>query len=85
MTARLRLPPPPKHLSAASKRFWKAIVTEREEPALTSADEAAKLFLHEDGFQTGLLYREQRTSWPPERDRAADENALAGLAASFRV
>ena len=64
---------------------WKAIVTEREGPALANADEAAKVFLHEDGFQTGLLYCEQRPSWPPLSDKAADESALAGLAASFRV
>ena len=64
---------------------WKAIVTEREEPALANADEAAKLFLHEDGFQTGLLYCEQRPGWPPARETADDGNALAALAASFRV
>ena len=52
---------------------------------MANADEAAKVFLHEDGFQTGLLYCEQRPSWPPLSDKAADESALAGLAASFRV
>jgi 2-oxoglutarate ferredoxin oxidoreductase subunit beta len=44
---------------------WKAVVKEREEEALHSADEAASLFLHEDGFQTGILYSAPRTSWPP--------------------
>ena len=64
---------------------WKAIVHERDEPALTDADEAAKLFLHEDGFQTGLLYSEQRATWPPESAAPQSEDALGQLAASFRV
>ena len=57
---------------------------EREEPALADADEAAKLFLHEDGFQTGLLYRQERQTWPPTAS-AEQPGALEGLAASFIV
>jgi 2-oxoglutarate ferredoxin oxidoreductase subunit beta len=64
---------------------WKAIVSEREDAALALADEVAKQFLHEDGFQTGLLYREQRATWPPAGATSADEGALGKLAASFRV
>jgi len=51
---------------------------------LANADEAAKQFLHEDGFQTGLLYRERRATWPPGAT-TAEEAALGKLAASFRV
>lgn len=53
---------------------WKAIVSERDEPALSDADIAASLFHHEDGFQTGLLYAAPRASWPQPRsaNRAAD-------------
>jgi 2-oxoglutarate ferredoxin oxidoreductase subunit beta len=64
---------------------WKAIVHEREEPALKDADEAAKLFLHEDGFETGLLFSEQRATWPPAAATTVSEGALDQLAASFRV
>jgi 2-oxoglutarate ferredoxin oxidoreductase subunit beta len=64
---------------------WKAIVHEREEPALTDADEAAKLFLHEDGFQTGLLFSEQRSTWPPDSSTEPGENAVQQLANSFMV
>lgn len=64
---------------------WKKIVHERVEPALADADEAAKLFLHEDGFQTGLLFSEQRAIWPPSTETAVSESALDQLAASFRV
>ena len=62
---------------------WKAIVQEREEPVVTDADEAARLFLHEDGFQTGLLYESARGTWPPES--TLDGNAVATLSAAFRV
>ena len=44
---------------------WKAVVREREGEPLVDADEAAQLFLHEDGFQTGVLYNAQRETWPP--------------------
>jgi 2-oxoglutarate ferredoxin oxidoreductase subunit beta len=64
---------------------WKAIVHQREEPALADADEAAKLFLHEDGFETGLLFSEQRATWPPPAATAVSEGALDEMAASFRV
>jgi len=60
-------------------------VHEREEPALANADEAAKLFLHEDGFQTGLLYSEQRATWPPAIAVPAGADAVEQLSASFRV
>ncbi len=63
---------------------WKSIVHERSEPALASADDAAKLFLSEDGFETGLLYRQERNTWP-HRTPAPDseDTALAQLAARF--
>ena len=64
---------------------WKAIVHEREEPALVNADDAAKLFLHEDGFQTGLLYSEPRGTWPPAAQNTVVTGALDQLARSFRV
>jgi 2-oxoglutarate ferredoxin oxidoreductase subunit beta len=64
---------------------WKAIVHEREEPALSNADEAARLFLHEGGFQTGLLYSEQRPTWPPAPLAPPGEGALDQLSASLRV
>jgi 2-oxoglutarate ferredoxin oxidoreductase subunit beta len=64
---------------------WKAIVQEREKPVLTNVDEAAKLFMHEDGFQTGLLYEEARSTWPPETEASVDNGALDKLAASFRI
>jgi 2-oxoglutarate ferredoxin oxidoreductase subunit beta len=64
---------------------WKAIVHEREEPALVDADEAAKLFLHEDGFQIGLLYSEQRATWPPTAAAAVSEGAVQQLSAALRV
>jgi 2-oxoglutarate ferredoxin oxidoreductase subunit beta len=64
---------------------WKGIIDERSEPATTDADEAVKQFLHEDGFQTGLLYCEERSTWPPAGGPAPGEGALAELAASFRV
>ncbi len=63
---------------------WKSIVNERSEPALASADEAAKLFLSEDGFETGLLYRQQRQTWPPTSSIPDNqETALAKLEAKF--
>ena len=64
---------------------WKAIVHEREEPPLLEADEAARLFLHEDGFQTGLLYSEQRPTWPPPGGDTVGEASVATLADGFRV
>ena len=64
---------------------WKAIVNEREEPVVTDADEAARLFLHEDGFQTGLLYESARDTWPPESTVDVDGDAVATLSAVFRV
>jgi 2-oxoglutarate ferredoxin oxidoreductase subunit beta len=44
---------------------WKAIVRDEDREPLTRADEAAALFLAEDGFSTGLLYRQERPTWPP--------------------
>ena len=64
---------------------WKGIVNERTEPALADEDEAARQFLHEDGFQTGLLYLRDRPTWPPEGTPEQAEGALGRLAASFRV
>ena len=64
---------------------WKAIVHDRAEPAITEADEAAKLFLHEDGFETGLLYREPRATWPPAGSGAGHDADVAALSDGFRV
>ena len=64
---------------------WKAIVQEREEPVVTDADEVARLFLHEDGFQTGLLYESARDTWPPESTVDVDGDAVKNLSAVFRV
>jgi 2-oxoglutarate ferredoxin oxidoreductase subunit beta len=64
---------------------WKGIINEREEPVLQDANKAAKLFLQEDGFQTGLLYEEQRATWPPASTNTVESGAMARLAASFRV
>ena len=64
---------------------WKGVVNEREGPALVDADEAAALFLHEDGFQTGLLFAQQRPTWPPATAEPVVEDALDHLAATFRV
>ena len=64
---------------------WKAIVHERDKPALTNADDAARLFLHEDGFQTGLLFSEQRASWPPGPGKTVSDDVVERLAADFRV
>jgi 2-oxoglutarate ferredoxin oxidoreductase subunit beta len=64
---------------------WKKIVHEREEPALSSAEDAARLFLREDGFLTGLLFSQARPAWPPRATApAASDEALEQLAASFR-
>jgi 2-oxoglutarate/2-oxoacid ferredoxin oxidoreductase subunit beta len=60
---------------------WKAIVTHRQEETLTDADEAAKLFLNEDGFQTGLLYQQPRDTWPPEPVDPPNND----LATEFRI
>ena len=64
---------------------WKAVVHEREEPALVDADAAAQLFLHEDGFQTGLLFCQPRATWPADAKTPINEHALEQLAASFGV
>jgi 2-oxoglutarate ferredoxin oxidoreductase subunit beta len=64
---------------------WKAIVHEREQPALSNADEAARLFLHEGGFQTGLLYAKQRPTWPATLPPRSSEGAVDQLSAAFRV
>ena len=63
---------------------WKSIVNEREEPTLQNADEAARLFMHESGFQTGLLFAQDRPPWPPQGDKsgACDSDELAR---GFRV
>ena len=42
-------------------------------------DEAAQLFLHEDGFETGVLYHQQREAWPPARAEAGGGDIAAGL------
>ena len=66
---------------------WKSIVHEREDPPLTNAEEAAALFLREDGFATGLLYRAQRPTWPPGRREPLEEDraVFAELAQNFEV
>ena len=62
---------------------WKAIVTERSDAPLADADRAAAMFFGETGFETGLLYAQPRSSWPPEWDR--NERTLAEIAEGFRV
>ena len=64
---------------------WKAIVHEREGPALDDAGEAAALFLREEGFQTGLLYAQVRPAWPPARPETMEVETAASLAAAFEV
>jgi 2-oxoglutarate ferredoxin oxidoreductase subunit beta len=58
---------------------WKAIVTEREEGPLVDADEAAQLFLHEDGFQTGVLYNAPRATWPPSPPTPQPQDMTRGF------
>jgi 2-oxoglutarate ferredoxin oxidoreductase subunit beta len=41
---------------------WKAVVREFDKEPLADADAAAALFFAEDGFQTGVLYRQQPAS-----------------------
>ncbi|KAA1189489.1 2-oxoacid:ferredoxin oxidoreductase subunit beta [Pseudohalioglobus sediminis] len=60
---------------------WKSIVHEREEAPVADADEAARLFLHEDGFQTGVLYNAQRETWPP----AAPDVKSNDLTLGFKI
>jgi 2-oxoglutarate ferredoxin oxidoreductase subunit beta len=65
---------------------WKTIVAERELPAATNASEAAAMLHADSGFQIGLLYREERPAWEPQRDANPDESAvLDSLAAAFEV
>jgi 2-oxoglutarate ferredoxin oxidoreductase subunit beta len=66
---------------------WKSIVHEYDGAPKTRADEAASLFLSEDGFYTGLLYRDERATWPLDRGREAedDEAVIASLAHAFEV
>ncbi len=58
---------------------WKAVVSERDEPPLTDADQAASLFLHEDGFQTGVLYNAARNVWPPEQVEVQSTDITEGF------
>jgi 2-oxoglutarate ferredoxin oxidoreductase subunit beta len=62
---------------------WKAVVQEREAEPLTDASEAARVFFAESGFQTGLLYRQPRATWPPPA--APGTTNLAAIAEGFRV
>jgi 2-oxoglutarate ferredoxin oxidoreductase subunit beta len=62
---------------------WKTIVSEREAPPLTDAEEAAGLFFRESGFETGLLFNQTRPTWPPER--AAPTLDLDQIADRFRA
>ncbi len=64
---------------------WKSIVKERAEPACTHHDQAAAVFFNEEGFDTGVLYTQQRAVWPPQQGSAPREDALDQLAAKFRV
>ncbi len=66
---------------------WKSIVREHTGPPLDRAEEAAALFLSEDGFTTGLLYRNERPTWPPASPvTAADDGSVfARLESAFEV
>jgi 2-oxoglutarate ferredoxin oxidoreductase subunit beta len=66
---------------------WKAIVHEREAPPAANAAEAATLVHRDDGFETGLLYRVERASWPVDTPAAPgdDRAVLDELAAAFEV
>jgi len=65
---------------------WKSVVSDRLEPAATTATEAAAVLHDDSGFQIGLLYREPRPQWVPPRDGGADEAAvLDSLARDFEV
>jgi 2-oxoglutarate ferredoxin oxidoreductase subunit beta len=66
---------------------WKSIVREHEGPPLDSAADAAALFLREDGFSTGLLYRTERATWPPDATSSAENAAgvFAALVSDFEV
>ena len=50
---------------------WKAIVNERDDAPLEDPAEAAALLMGEAGFQTGLLYTQPRSAWPPAVERPA--------------
>ncbi len=62
---------------------WKGVVQPSEKPALVDEDAAAKLFLHEDGFQTGILYAQPRDTWPPAAAAPPQPDALGQLARGF--
>jgi 2-oxoglutarate ferredoxin oxidoreductase subunit beta len=66
---------------------WKSIVREYESPPMSRADEAAAMFLAEDGFSTGLLYRDPRGTWPLDSDRRReeDEAVMSDLRAAFAL
>lgn len=66
---------------------WKSIVHEYDGPPKSRADEAASLFLSEDGFYTGLLYRDERATWPLDSTAEAedDDDVLESLADAFEV
>lgn len=58
---------------------WKAIVKVRDEAPLVDVDAAAQLFLHEDGFQTGVLYKAPRATWPPEAPSPQSQDITRGF------
>jgi 2-oxoglutarate ferredoxin oxidoreductase subunit beta len=49
---------------------WKSDRARARGPPLANAAEAAALFLREDGFSTGLLYRVERATWPVDTPAA---------------
>ncbi|HEX7156720.1 MAG TPA: 2-oxoacid:ferredoxin oxidoreductase subunit beta [Burkholderiaceae bacterium] len=63
------------------QKEWKSIVRRGKEFAPTAAH-AAKWLLTDDGFNTGILFQEQRPVFDPRR---AGEGSLARIEAEFRA
>jgi 2-oxoglutarate ferredoxin oxidoreductase subunit beta len=65
---------------------WKSVVHECETAPASNARDAAGLFLDDDGFQTALLYRDQRPTWPPPAGDVEDAKIVFNdLGAAFAV
>lgn len=66
---------------------WKSVVREHQGPPLSRAEDAAALFLGEDGFSTGLLYCAARPTWPIDNPEAGrdDQEVFDALTSAFEV